>query len=330
MPQTARASASWARASFPALGTQATVLTTSAAHLLDAREAVEQEVAAIDRACSRFRADSELSRVNASAGRSIEVSGLFLEALAVALRAARLTDGDVDPTVGQALKVIGYDRDFVAISDSADEVVRLAVVPGWRCVKADLVRRTVAVPRGVSLDLGATAKALAADRAAARAADRTHGGVLVSLGGDIAVAGAAPEGGWPIAVADRHDAPLDAPDESGETVTITSGGLATSSTTVRRWMRGRMAMHHLVNPATGAPAAEVWRTVSVAAGSCVDANIVTTAAIVRGERALGWLGRLGLPARLVRADGTVVRLAGWPDPLVRPVASGPVPGGPAQ
>jgi thiamine biosynthesis lipoprotein len=168
------------------------------------------------------------------------------------------------------------------------------------------------VPIGVRLDLGATAKALAADRAAAAAAELAGCGVLVSLGGDIAVAGAGPAEGWTIGLADSH---LDEP-EPGQSVRIGDGGLATSSTTVRRWLRGGEIVHHLIDPRTGRPAREVWRTVTVAAATCVDANTASTAAIVRGEVAVDWLASLGVPARLVRADGRIVRTPTWPRPEV--------------
>jgi FAD:protein FMN transferase len=162
----------------------------------------------------------------------------------------------------------------------------------------------------VRLDLGATAKALAAERgarSALAAADAT--GVLVNLGGDIATAGAPPAGGWSVRVADSH---LAGPEEPGQLVAIASGGLSTSSTTVRRWRRRGGDAHHIVDPRTGAPAAEHWRTVSVAAATCVDANIASTAAIVLGAAAERWLHERGLPARLVSASGELSVTAGWP------------------
>jgi thiamine biosynthesis lipoprotein len=177
-------------------------------------------------------------------------------------------------------------------------------------VRLDRGQRTVRVPARVRLDLGATAKALAADRAAALAAQAAGCGVLVNLGGDIATAGTAPAGGWAVRIADWHAA---GPNADSETVRIDDGAIATSSTTVRRWARGGEALHHVVDPATGRPAPVVWRTVTVAAATCVDANIAATAAIDRGGRALAWLHRLGLPARLVRPDGAIVRVAGWPE-----------------
>jgi thiamine biosynthesis lipoprotein len=176
-------------------------------------------------------------------------------------------------------------------------------------VHLDQQSRTVRLDNGAQLDLGATAKAWAADRCAGRIADRLRRGVLVSLGGDVAVAGEAPGGGWRIRVTDDHAAPESAP---GQTVAIAAGGLATSSTTVRTWSAGERSVHHIVDPATGAPASSCWRTVSVTAGTCTDANTASTAAIIRGADAPGWLSGLGLPARLVGLDGTVVTTAGWP------------------
>ena len=180
---------------------------------------------------------------------------------------------------------------------------------GYTTVELDTVLHTVRVPRGVVLDLGATAKAWAADRAA-RAVHAACGcGVLVSLGGDIATAGAAPAGGWRVHVTDDHRAGPLAP---GQTISIASGGLATSSTAVRRWRHDGATAHHLIDPAAGAPVRGPWRTVSVAADTCADANTAATAALVRQDRAPAWLEQLGLPARLVAHDGAVLRLAGWP------------------
>src|SRR5260221_552229 len=135
------------------------------------------------------------------------------------------------------------------------------------------------------------------------------GGVLASRGGDIAVGGPPPADGWRVRVTDDHAAGPEAP---GQTVTIGSGGLATSSTTVRAWAVGGRRMHHIINPATGEPARSCWRTVSVAAASCVDANTASTAAIIRSAAALPWLRDPGPPARPVREDGSAETPPGWP------------------
>jgi thiamine biosynthesis lipoprotein len=292
------------------LGTKVSVVVSDAASVGNAQRLIEHQVDELDLACSRFREDSELARVNRAAGSWTEVSALFLEALQESLRAARLTDGKVDPTIGRALRLAGYDRDFAQLPEAQSRRLTFVATPGWRSIDVDHERGAVRVARGVELDLGATAKAFAADRAAHSAAAATGSGVLVNLGGDVAMAGESPPGGWSVRVTEDHAAGADAP---GQTVAIVSGGVATSSTTVRRWTNRGEPLHHIVDPATGRPARVVWRTVSVAAGSCVDANTASTAAIVQGVAAPAWLDGAGMAARLIAADGTVLRLGGWPE-----------------
>jgi thiamine biosynthesis lipoprotein len=267
----------------------------------------------IDEVASRFRVDSELSRLNREPGRRVRVSALLAQALAAGLRGARLTNGAVDPTVGSAVKLAGYDRDFASIlSDGPPIRLTVSQVPGWQAIQFDEAARIVSIPPFVEIDLGATAKALAADLAATAAHEAMGaGGVLVSLGGDIAVAGDPPPEGWAVQTSEDSDARID---DDEETISIQSGGIATSSTTVRRWIRGGIVLHHIIDPATGLPAAGPWRTASVVAGTCVDANIAATAAIVMGQSAIEWLTAKGLPARLVDRDGIVHRLSGWPAP----------------
>jgi thiamine biosynthesis lipoprotein ApbE len=296
-----------------ALGGSLRVVVTDPRSLGAAKAAVDAVVAAIDVAASRFRDDSELSRLNASPEEEVTVSPLLAQAIAAGLRGARLTDGAVDPTVGTAIRVAGYDADFAHVLKNGGPLhVNMTRVPGWQTIEFDPASRRIRIPRGVEIDLGATAKALASDLAAAAAQKAiASGGVLVSLGGDIAVAGEAPRGGWPVQVSEDSGAEIDAAEES---VSITDGGLATSSTTVRRWTRGGVALHHIIDPATSLPVQGPWRTATVAAANCVDANIASTAAIVMGERAMEWLGRHRLAARLVDRDGRVARTSGWPEP----------------
>lgn len=301
-----------ARASFPALGTTAVVAVTRPGMLEQARELLELEVARIDLACSRFRDDSELSRVNRARGRRVAIGPALHEALSVGLRAAEATDGLVDPTLGAELRAAGYDRTFALVRarDGWHATVRAVAPRRWRELELTDDPPAVRLPDGVELDLGATAKALAADRAAARIARELRTGVLVSLGGDLAVAGRAPEGGWIVLVSDLHDADVDA---DGPRVAIDRGGLATSSTARRRWPTDAGEAHHVLDPRTGTPADTPWRTVSVAAADCVDANVAATAALVLGEDAPAWLAGRGLPARLMRTNGAVVVVCGWPE-----------------
>lgn len=296
---------------FPALGTTASLAVTEQCTLSDAEALLRAEIADIDAACSRFRRDSELNWLHDNhAGTAVTVSPLLAEAIDVALRAARVTGGLVDPTVAAAVCALGYDRDFAdVVKDDPEPAPVPRPAPGWWRITLDMTTRVVQLPRTVCLDLGATAKALAADRAARRIADAVGGGVLVSLGGDIATAGTAPEDGWRIGIGDDHQVAGVDPDV---TITVRSGGLATSSTTVRAWRRGGRTVHHIVDPRTGDVAAESWRTASVAARSCVDANAASTAAIVLGWSAPGWLTAARLPSRLVCPSGHVLTVAGWP------------------
>ena len=305
-------------AEWRALGTGVHVLTFEG-ELEPARRAVVDLLEDVDRAYSRFRPDSELGRLNAMGGRPMAVGPLFGRAIEAALRAGRLSDGLVDPTVGRAMRAVGYDRDFGRAMTSSDPLVlRLEPVPGWQSIAWDPVGRVVSLRRGVELDLGSTGKALAADLCAAAAlVAMGGGGVLVSLGGDIATAGEVPDGGWRVLAADHSATPADA---GGEVIAIHGGALATSGTTSRHWTRGGIDLHHIIDPRTGRPADGPWRTASVVAATCVDANIVATAAIVRGRSAVPWLDELGLPARLVSTSGQVVRVRGWPAPIADPSA----------
>lgn len=294
-----------------ALGGSLRLVVTDPLSLRTAQAAVDRVIKAIDATASRFREDSELSRLNAAPEREVLVSPLLAQAIAASLRGAELTGGAVDPTVGKAIKLAGYDADFAqVIKDGGPLRVRATRVPGWQAIRFEAATRRVWIPRGVEIDLGATAKALASDLAAKAAAEAIEGGgVLVSLGGDIAVAGEAPSGGWPVQVSEDSGAPLD---DSEETVTINDGGIATSSTTVRRWTRGGVVLHHIIDPATGLPVDGPWRTATVAAATCVDANIASTAAIVMGHDALAWLERQGLAARLVDQEGRIECTSRWP------------------
>jgi thiamine biosynthesis lipoprotein ApbE len=324
-----------AAAEWRALGCSVRLVVADPGRLELCRTRLSAWLDAVDGACSRFRRDSEISAVCRAEG-PVEISPLLADALDAAIRAARLTDGLVDPTVGAAMAAVGYDRDFELMEpDGAPIRVTLRPVPGWRMIDLERPADGVSGPcilrlrEGVTLDLGATAKAWAADSAATELAKVAGCGVLVALGGDIAVAGPPPlrtdgERCWRITVRDRTDvrtgagvAPQvpESPAELGPEaeISITDGGLATSGTASRRWLRGGDLLHHILDPRTGLPAATPWRTVSVAAGNCVDANTASTAAILLGATAPAWLTLHGLPARLVPEDGgPIVYTPGWP------------------
>ena len=259
----------------------------------------------IDRVASRFRPDSELMTLARDDDGGVDVSDVLAALLREALEAAAATDGAVDPTVGSALLAIGYDRDISQVLES-DRPVRVVVrrVPGWRSLRLEGNR--LFRPVGVCLDLGATAKAVAADWVASTVAERCGTGVLVSLGGDIATAGTPPPDGWQIAVRDVESDPE-------ARISLGAGAVATSSTVRRAWTRAGVRYHHVVDPRTSLPVGTTWRSVSVVADTCAHANTVSTAALVKGPHGPGYVRATGRPARFVREDRRVLLLNGWPE-----------------
>ncbi|MEA2425139.1 MAG: FAD:protein transferase [Thermoleophilaceae bacterium] len=289
--------------SFPALGTTAQMTLADEHHADEATALMRARLAEIDRAASRFRPDSELMLVQAMGGGPRRISSLLAGAVHAALAAARGTDGLVDPTVGAAIRAAGYDRDFADLPDNGRASAANAHAVDWTTIGFDPRRRLLDIPAGVELDLGATAKALMADRIARELRLHTGAPVLVNLGGDVAVAG----GGWDVGIAEDHSART-----ADQVVHINTGGVATSSTVVRNWTAGGQRRHHIIDPATGEPADTPWRTVTVAARTCLAANTASTAAMVMGDGAPAWLAEHGVAARLVATDSTVVRTGGWP------------------
>jgi len=283
--------------------------------LAEAEHQVRQITTAVEEACSRFRPDSELMSLSAALVDGTRVSLMLTDLVRIALDAARTTDGDVDPALGMHMAGLGYDRahspttvDIATTPGGVVDTSRTASLTeaSWRDVRLD--RDWLRVPAGVVLDLGATAKAAAADMAAAAAAQATGTGVLVSLGGDVATAGPGPSDGWQILVQDL-------PDDPAQTISLRSGwAIATSSTRRRRWERDGAPMHHILDPRWGIPVEPVWRSVTVAAQSCITANMWSTAAIVRGRRAFGDLSAARRAARLVDASRNVIATPAWPAP----------------
>lgn len=296
------------RATFAAVdwqrwSTDMQIVVTDPDCLAVARREVEAELDTIEAAASRFRPDSEINSLTTSSGRPTEVSDVLADLLDAALTAARLTDGDVDPTLGAALIALGYDDHFTELT--ARLAASVSISARWSMIT--LQGQHVTIPRGIVLDLGATAKAVAADRCAQRVHIATGSGALVNLGGDLATAGPAPDDdGWQILV---HDDDAD----PASSITLPPGAaMATSSTVRRRWRNGTDVVHHILDPRTGLSADPVWRTVSVAAQTCFAANTVSTAAVVRGWGALKWIAALGMPARFVDSNMGVHLVGGWP------------------
>ncbi len=270
-----------------------------------ARDAVLSELAGMDQVANRFRPDSEIRLLAERAGAPTRVSPLLARTIRAALRVAQLTEGAVDPTLGRALLAAGYDTDIAELADRPQPLIVSAVAQAhWTDVS--LVGDVLTVPEGVLLDLGATGKALAVDRAAVRASIAADAAVLVAVGGDLRIAGTLPDHPWSVEIAEG-------PDDPGTAwIDVADGAVATSTTTARRWRTREGWAHHILDPQTGRPSTGEWRTASVAAATCVDANAASTAALVKGAAAEAWLRDCELPVRLVGRDGTIRSLNGWP------------------
>ena len=286
---------------FELWSTTGTVVVTDPAALGSVVENVRAGLDEVERACSRFRSDSEISGLTPGRNR---LSPMLADLVGTALDAAEASAGLVDPTVGSVVRALGYDRSIELLPADGAPVDLVHHVAGWRQVH--LYGDKLELPVGVQLDLGATAKARAADLTARRAAETVGVGVLVELGGDVATAGAGPDGGWQVLVRDTDDDPA-------AQVTLRPGwALATSSTVRRAWRRGGVRLHHIVDPRTAAPAAPVWRSATVAAPTCTEANTASTAAVILGHDAGRWLSERGCTARLVDQRRRVVRVGDWP------------------
>jgi len=244
---------------------------------------------------SRFDPDSELSRVNRARVDPVLVSPEFARAVRDALRAAAATGGVVTPAVGAAVAAAGYDRDFAELGDDERPAGGAAVLP-WRRLR--LAGRLLS-RGGIELDLNGVVKGAAVDDALALLA---RGGT-VSAGGDLATT-----------------RPVDVALAVGDIVALHAGGLATSGTDRRRWRRGGEEQHHLIDPASGRPARTPWRQVTVAAGSCLAADVAAKAALLLAHAGPSWLDRRGLPGRFVDGRGDVLTNQSWKSRLERVAA----------
>ena len=298
-----------AHAGFQVFGTYGFLAVRRRGSLTEALGVVDQVTSDVDETCSRFRDDSDLSRVNRSPGVWVGVDPLLVAAVEVAVAAARETDGLVSPLLGRTMVSLGYDRDLGQVRD--DDVRRESEPPAPNLEAWQSIRWTedrLRIPAGTALDLGATAKAWAADLVAAALEQQLGVPSLVSLGGDLQIA-AADGRPWTVAIAEH---PADAHARPECVVELTSGGLATSSTAVRRWSRGGVIRHHLLDPRTGLPVTPHWRTVTATGPTCVAANTASTAAVVLGAGAEPWLAHRHVTARMVGADGRVRPVGAWP------------------
>jgi thiamine biosynthesis lipoprotein len=236
-----------------------------------------------DAVFSRFRPSSELNAVNAGRGGRL-VSPLFSRMVEAALQAREQTDGLVDPTLGAALEAAGYDRDFAALGPRADPPAATSG-PGH----VELYGRVLVLGAGVKLDLNGVVKAVTVDDAL----ELLSGPGFVSAGGDLATRGE-----------------VDVALPGGGAVRLVAGGLATSGRTKRRWTRGGLEQHHLIDPATGCPSTSPWDEVTVCGATCFAADVAAKAAFLRGEDGPDWLDERGLPGRFLAGAG-VRENASW-------------------
>lgn len=302
---------SWTR--WPAMGSTVEVFA------LDADERVldwaRVELAALEASWTRFDPASELCQLNASAGSGpVVVSIPLLDAIDASLRLWRATDGCFDPTTLAALEALGYDSSFDMVR--ARPVTRTAVVPSGEPapvssgpgllsalgIVVDHERQTVQLPAGVRLDLGGVGKGLAADRIAVGMVERGASGSCVSVGGDVAVCGVTPDGGWRIGVSDPFE-----PDRDRWEIPLTRGAVVQSNCLVRSWGPADARRHHIVDPRTGTSADSGVVGAVVVADEAWWAEGVAKAAIVAGAvRGVEMIERLARAGWLVLADGSVV------------------------
>lgn len=296
------------------LGTYGFLATDDPSLLDEAHRVALGVLADVDRTCSRFRDDSDLSRANANPGTWVAVDPLLVAAVRVAVDAAEATAGLVDPCLGRSLVWLGYDADLAVVQERSAAAPRTPPPPprqqAWREIRVD-PDGAIRIPADCALDLGATAKAWASDFVAGTIVERLGCHLIISLGGDIRIDGPPDieHPGWPVSVTERPD-----DTDGAEQIWLSAGGLATSSTRARRWRNSEQQCHHLLDPRTHRPTTEFLRTATATGPSCVAANTATTAALVLGEDAAAWLSRRSVSARLVTRDGAVTRVGKWPSP----------------
>lgn len=254
---------------------------------------------------SRFRADSELSRLNRTADQPVRVSDALWGVFQAARAAAHFTDGLVTPTVLEAMLEAGYDRDFASLprQQSASLAVRSQVRP-VDTVIFDESAQTIQLPVGVHLDFGGIAKGWAAQQAVSRLQE--IGPALMNCGGDIAMSGALRDGSpWEIGVYKPFDR------ESGyvEMLFFERGcGVASSATDRRRWMQGGRVRHHIIDPRTGEPAISDVVSATVVAPTAIEAEAAAKSVLIRGStNGLDWLeSNPALAGLLILEDGEIL------------------------
>jgi thiamine biosynthesis lipoprotein len=258
-----------------------------------------------DRRFSRFRADSELSAINAAAGSTISISAGFVAVLRVALDAAAATDGLFDPTLETQLVDLGYDATFADLpKDRSASTGPIRPGGGWRGIELDETGRTVRLPVGVGLDLGGIAKGLAVDAAVELLDSLGIRPTAASAGGDLAVVGTPPGlDRWAIELGEVAGGPQ---------VGLAGGAIASSTVARRRWFVGGRERHHIIDPRTGTSAESGLRSVSVVAGDCARAEVAAKVALILGPvKGRRFLEARGLAGVLQSEDGRVETTGTW-------------------
>ena len=290
---------------FPAMGTTISVLAPEE-NAEAARDATRWLFAEWEAALSRFRSDSDLSRLNARAGEWVAVSPLLFTVTATALEAALATNGIFDPTLLRQLVSLGYDRTFTAlppIAPSLSEMIRPG--GGWRGIQLDRGEGRIFLPVGVALDFGGIAKGMAVDAAIERLREMGVPSGCVNAGGDLATFGALPDGdGWPIGVQGIHATRM---------ITLKHGSLATSGIANRQWRQGAFVRKHILDPRTGMPAETGLWSVTVAAARCAQAEAAAKAAFILGPReGARFLDERKLAGLFAHEDGAWQTAGDWP------------------
>jgi thiamine biosynthesis lipoprotein len=270
------------RRTFPAMGTQVELLldTEPSAESDAALDRAEREFERLEALLSRFRPDSELSALNRSG--ALDAGPELAEVTRLAVEARERTGGRFDPTVHDALVAAGYDRTFAEVEADGEAA---APRPCGGQVRVEGSR--IELEPGFRLDLGGIAKGYAVDRAHRLLA--AAGPCMVNAGGDLAGSGRL----WPVGV-ETADGEI--------SLGLENGALATSGRDRRRWRRGGRDAHHLIDPATGSPAAGDLVRVTAFAPTAVEAEVAAKA-IFLGAPA-------DSPAVLVTAAGRTVLAGG--------------------
>jgi FAD:protein FMN transferase len=305
-----------------ALCRHVTLLAADPQALPDAANRARLLLGRVERSCDPDDPDGDLYRANQAAGRWVSVNPLLARVVQAAARVAAATSGLIDPDPGCGLPALRHAGSLNRAGSpagpqsggrrpAAPYLPEGAIVPqAWKALEVD-PEGGLLVPAGTRLDLGGTTRAFAADLVAREVTVSSGTSLVICIGGDIAV-GCLPgeQHRWRISVGEHPDEPRHG---LAVTVVVTEGALSTSSTAPRRSQPFGSPALPQHDPRTGSPVSTTWRTASVCAATCVDANAASAAALMLGDQAPAWLWQRSLAARLITPSGRVLRIAGWPE-----------------